>query len=78
MISEAELIVDRRRMKRSLTWWRIAAVVLAVAAIAALFWPSDNIKSFENHIARVRIDGLITGDQPTLDLLKKLDRGGHD
>ena len=72
MISEAELIVDRRRLRRSLAWWRIAAVVLAVAAIAALFWTPGNLKAFENHIARVRIDGLITGDQPTLDLLEKV------
>ena len=72
MISEAELIVDRRRLKRSLTWWRIAAVVLAAAAIAALVWTPGNFKGFENHIARIRIDGLITGDQPTLDLLKKV------
>jgi protease IV len=69
MISEAELIVDRRRLKRSLTWWRIAAVLLAVGAIAALVW-TPGLKSFEDHIARIRIDGLITGDQPTLDLLK--------
>ena len=72
MISEAELIVDRRRLKRGLTWWRIAAVVLAAAAIAALVWTPGNFKGFENHIARIRIDGLITGDQPTLDLLKKV------
>ena len=72
MISEAELIVDRRRLRRSLAWWRIAAVVLAVAAIAALFWTPGNLKAFESHIARVRIDGLITGDQPTLDLLEKV------
>ena len=72
MISEAELIVDRRRLKRGLTWWRIAAVVLAAAAIAALVWTPGDFKGFENHIARIRIDGLITGDQPTLDLLKKV------
>jgi protease-4 len=71
MISEAELIVDRRRLKRSLTWWRIAAVLLAIGAIAALVW-TPGLKSFENHIARIRIDGLITGDQPTLDLLKQV------
>jgi protease IV len=72
MNSEAELIVDRRRLKRHLTWWRIAAILLAVGALAALFWTPGNIKTFENHIARIRIDGLITGDQDTLDLLEKV------
>jgi protease-4 len=70
MISEAELIVDRRRLKRHLTWWRIAAVLLALGAIAALLWTPGNIRTFEDHIARIRVDGLITGDQKTLDLLK--------
>ncbi len=73
MISEAELIVDRRRLKRSLTLWRILAVLLAIGAIAALLWTPGNVGRFEDHIARVRVDGLITGDQPTLDLLKRLD-----
>lgn len=73
MISEAELIVDRRRLRRSLTLWRILAVLLAVGAVAALLWTPGNVSGFENHIARVRIDGLITGDQATLDLLKKVD-----
>ena len=73
MISEAELIVDRRRLRRSLTLWRIFAVLLAVGAVAALLWTPGNVKTFESHIARVRIDGLITGDQATLDLLKKVD-----
>ena len=36
MISEAELIVDRRRLKRSLTLWRILAVLLAVGAVVVL------------------------------------------
>lgn len=73
MISEAELIVDRRRLKRSLTLWRILAVLLAIGAVAALVWASGDGKSFENHIARIQVDGLITGDQPTLDLLKKVE-----
>ena len=73
MISEAELIVDRRRLKRSVTLWRILAVLLAVGAVVALLWTPGNVRSFEDHIARVRIDGLITGDQATLDLLKKVE-----
>ncbi|WP_373502694.1 signal peptide peptidase SppA [Aestuariivirga sp.] len=73
MISEAELIVDRRRLKRSVTLWRILAVLLAVGAVVALLWTPGNVRSFEDHIARIRIDGLITGDQATLDLLKKVE-----
>jgi protease-4 len=72
MISEAELIVDRRRLKRRLTVWRIAAIVLAVAALASLLWTPVGLNRFEKHIARVRIDGLITGDQATLDLLEAI------
>lgn len=72
MISDAELIVDRRKLKRKLTVWRIAAVVLFIGAIAALIGTGggfgDFKKTYEDHIARVRIDGFISGDQPTLDL----------
>ncbi len=69
MISEAELIVDRRRLRRSLTLWRVAAIVLAAAALIVLLWTPANLAGYENHIARVRIDGLITGDRDTLKLL---------
>lgn len=72
MTTEAELIVDRRRLKRGLTLWRIAAVILAVAAIAALVWPKGSIDQFENHIARVKVEGLITGDDATLKLFDEI------
>ena len=71
MISEAELIVDRRRLKRKLTLWRILAVVLAIAAIAALVWEAGGRKRID-HLARISVEGLITGDQKTLDLLKEV------
>lgn len=71
MISEAELIVDRRRLKRKLTLWRILAVLLAVVAIGAMIWQAGGRKRVD-HVARVSIEGLITGDQKTLDLLKEV------
>jgi len=72
MTSEAELIVDRRRLRRKLTAWRVAAIALAAAALVALNWSSAPFQRLESHIARIHIDGLITGDGPTLDLLRDL------
>jgi protease-4 len=69
MSTETELIIDRRRLRRKLTVWRIAAVVLALAALVALLWTPEAIEKYEDHVARIRITGLITGDQQTLDLV---------
>ena len=30
---DADLIVDRRRMRRKLTFWRVTAVLVAIAAV---------------------------------------------
>jgi protease IV len=71
MATEAELIIDRRRLKRRLTFWRVASILLFIGgllALASAFGGFDFSKRID-HIARVKITGLITGDQPTLDLL---------
>jgi protease-4 len=79
MATEAELIIDRRRLKRRLTFWRVAAVLLFIAglvALAASFGGFDLSKR-QDHIARVKISGIITGDQPTLDLLADIGKEDH-
>src|SRR4051794_20237681 len=75
MISEAEMIVERRRLRRRLLFWRVAAVVLFIAALLALAGSMGSFADIEkqrDHIARIKIEGLITGDQPTLDLPKDI------
>ena len=67
--SQAELMVDRRQLRKRLWRWRVLAVVALLLALASLFWKGDDFKKYSDHIARVRIDGLITGDQATLNLL---------
>ena len=46
-------------------------MLLAIAAIAALVWEAGGRKRAD-HVARISISGLITGDQKTLDLLKEV------
>jgi protease-4 len=71
-ISQAEVIVDRRQLKRRLTRWRVLAVLAVLMALGALFWSGDDLKKRFDHVARIHIDGLITGDEATLKLLDDL------
>jgi protease IV len=71
-LNQAELIVDRRQLKRRLWRWRLFAVLAVILALGSLFWTGGDLKKYSDHIARVRIDGLITGDQATLNLLDEI------
>lgn len=75
MAGEAELIVDRRRLRRRLVLWRVIACLAVVAGLLAIVLGSsgfESLKKHTDHVARLRISGMITGDQPTLDLLKEI------
>lgn len=79
MATEAELIIDRRRLKRRLTFWRVASVLLFIGALLALAAASGgfDLEKRNDHIARIWVTGLITGDQPTLDLLEEIAKADH-
>jgi len=73
MAMRADDLIDRRRLRRKLTFWRMAAfVVLAAAVIAFSAWVYDD--NFTGravpHIAKVKIEGTITEDE---ELLKRLE-----
>src|ERR1700723_4038360 len=64
MSLDADLIVDRRRMRRKLTFWRVIAIgviVLAVAGVAALGSNRAGFTGVPPYIARVTIEGLVRG-----------------
>lgn len=69
----ADTIIDRRRLRRSLTIWRVLAILAAMIAIAiggyAFARRSGVVAAGANHIARVTISGFISGDRATLTML---------
>ncbi len=70
--SAADYLVDRRRIRRKLTFWRVLAGLVVVLALVALFARGGGTvlaSRVTPHLARVRIGGLITGDDATLRLL---------
>ncbi|TPJ80921.1 signal peptide peptidase SppA [Mesorhizobium sp. B2-6-2] len=73
MAMRADDLIDRRRLRRKLTFWRVVAfLVLAAAIIAFSTWVYDD--NFTGralpHIAKVKIEGTITEDE---ELLKRLE-----
>jgi protease-4 len=75
MSLDADTIVDRRRMRRKLTFWRVLAVivaVLAVIAFASSYSGTAGLFGGGDYIARVQIRGLIRGNQDRVEALEKL------
>jgi protease-4 len=77
MSLDADLIVDRRRMRRKLTFWRVIAIgviVLAIAGVAALGSNRAGFTGVRPYIARVTIEGLIRGDRDRVQAIDRLTR----
>ena len=77
MSLDADLIVDRRRLRRKLTFWRVVAVFLVVIAIAGVAAAGSRRVGFGGvrpYIARVTISGLIRGDRDRVEQLDRLSR----
>src|SRR5215475_12195951 len=65
MSLETDLLLDRRRLKRRLFFWRSFAVLALLAAVLVALRGSD--LRFGSHVARLTVSGIITAD-------RKLDR----
>ena len=75
MSLDSDVIVDRRRIRRKLTFWRVAAAIVAIAAIATFGMlvsrGRDGLVA-SGSIARINIEGLIRSDQDRVEALERL------
>ena len=78
MSLDSDIIVDRRRIRRKLTFWRVFAAVvaiLAVVAVGVLATPAGRgTLTTTGSIARVKIDGLIRSDSDRVEALERLEK----
>lgn len=67
----ADYILDRHRLRRKLTFWRVICVVAVIGLIGLAAWSmsGDKTATGEKHVARLAISGLLTGDRETLKLI---------
>jgi protease-4 len=71
MSLDADAIVDRRRLRRKLAFWRVAAALVAVLAVAVWLAPGSQLAR-GNYIARIKVQGLIRGNRDRVEALDKL------
>ncbi len=78
MSLETETVLDRRRLRRQISLWRVLAVLAVVAAIGALaVAQSDGLGLDRRQIARVKIEGVISDDRDLHKMLKKIAETKH-
>lgn len=77
MSPDADFIVDRRRIRRKLTFWRVAAIVVAIIAVvvAGMAVRQGGLgigAPLTARIARISITGVIRNDHDRVEALEKL------
>jgi len=75
MVLDAESVIDRRRLKRRLTAWRIAAVAFGLLLLGVFVLSDQNMAGPTGilpHVARVTVSGIITDDRKMQELIDKV------
>jgi protease IV len=79
MSLDSDHIVDRRRLRRKVTFWRVVAFLIAIVGVvgtAAVMRGSDGTlaRPITPQISRVTIQGIIVGDKERTQALDELSR----
>jgi protease IV len=81
MSQDSDIIVDRRRIRRKLTFWRVFAAVVAILAIIAVGVVATpggrGSLAATSSIARVKIEGLIRSDSERVAALERLEKSSQ-
>ncbi len=73
---EADTITASRRTRRSLNFWRVVAIIAILASFIAIFFAGTRTEhglgKYSNHIAAIRVDGLIVGNRKLISLIETI------
>lgn len=76
MSLDPDVLVDRRRLRRKLGFWRVVAFfALAALIIGVIGWSTglgDGIERRSAHIARITVSGFIGNDRRQIEMIEKV------
>ena len=82
MSLDADNMIVRRKMRRRVSFWRAICIALGLVTLVALAYGSNgsgfNLGKRADHVARIRVEGMITGDTKTLDMLSKIEKAKQE
>ena len=77
MSLETDVIIDRRKLKRRLSVWRIIAIIAIAGAALGFIARKDGGIIPRDHVARIEIDGVITEDAQRERALRRVADDDH-
>jgi protease-4 len=80
MTLEADRLAERRRLKRRLSLWRIAAILAVIGVVVILGSRESGVLGFlgaQQQVARVEISGFISDDKDKRKLLADLEKASQ-
>ncbi len=69
---ETDLLLDRRRLKRRLVFWRVVAVLAVVVAVIAAGGSQVFSGAIGRHVTRVTVSGVITNNRRLVEAVNAL------
>ncbi len=77
---EVDQLIDRRRLRRKLVFWRTLGVILLVGVLAALanWWSGGFDPKSAPHVARVTIGGTIRSERERVEMLEDIGTSGAE
>lgn len=74
MALDVDQVVERRALRRKLTFWRVLGVLAVVAALVAgvLALGGDEVSRSSPHVARLAIGGIIRNDRDRVELIERI------
>lgn len=76
---DTDAVLDRRQLRRKLTFWRVAAGLAAIAGLAAVgFFGARSAGYFSaRHVARIEVKGLITQNEEMRRMIEAIGRNDN-
>lgn len=68
---DADQLIDRRRLRRKLGFWRAVAIVIVLVAIGIIIYVATPDQRGADHIARIDIAGVITDDARLVETIEE-------